>query len=434
VSLRAAAASRPVAAVLLVGAVVVPCVFWTRLDAVFAVPKLAALWALLVVAIAALAAGVVAGRTPALPRPLVAADVAAAAFVLLEIAAWATSSDRHQSLYGERLQYQGLLTTLLYGAFYVLARLALAGPARMWAFAAAAVAGGTLVAGYALVQRAGLDPIWEGFLPGGRVFSSLGQSNALAAYLVLVLPLAVAVAAGPARGRLPGAIALAALLAAFVPTLSRGGFLGLLAAGAVLAVAFGRALLERRRPVAIVAATGLVAAAAVTVLVPQVRDRIEVGGESFRFHRDAWRVAAHVAADHPLLGSGPETFPDVFPRYSHDVLSPERAAVLDAFRVESPHNVYLGIAAGAGLPALAAYVALIAASVAALLAAIRRATGRCRVLLACVLAAVAGHLVTDAFMTPEVTGTWLFWVLLGGAAALRTRDQLAASRADLGTG
>ena len=29
------------------------------------------------------------------------------------------------------------------------------------------------------------------------------------------------------------------------------------------------------------------------------------------------------------------------------------------------------------------------------------------------LAAVAGHLVTDAFMTADVTGTWLFWVLMG---------------------
>jgi O-antigen ligase len=419
-----------VAAVLLTGAVVVPCVFSTRLDAVFAVPKLAALWALLAVALLALAADVLfTGRTPRLAGA-VAADVAVAAFVLLEVAAWAAATDREQSLYGERLQYQGLLTALLYAMFYALARLSLGDPVRLRLLAVAAVAGGTLVAGYALVQRAGLDPVWEGFLPGGRVFSSIGQSNALAAYLVLVLPLAAALALAGTPGRLAAAAALAAMLAALVLTLSRGGLLGLLTAGAVLAVAFRRELRMHRRAVAAVAATVLVAALAVAALVPPVRGRIELGGESFAFHRDAWRVAAHVAADHPLLGTGQETFPDVFPRYSHEVLPPHRAAVLDAFRVESPHNVYLGIAAGAGLPALAAYLALIAASVAALLRAIGAATGECRVLLICVLAAVGGHLVTDTFMTPEVTGTWLCWVLLGAVAAGRTRDQVAPVSAD----
>lgn len=34
------------------------------------------------------------------------------------------------------------------------------------------------------------------------------------------------------------------------------------------------------------------------------------------------------------------------------------------------------------------------------------------------LAAVAGHLVTDGFMTAETTGSVLFWTLLGAGAAL----------------
>ena len=413
---------------LLVSCVVVPCVFSTRVDAVFAIPKLVALWAALALVLALVAAGVVAsGRLPELRGVVVGVDVAVAIFVLLNLAAWAFSSDRSQSLYGERLQYQGLLSVLLYAGFYAAGRSALTSERRVWLLAAAATAGGALVAAYAIAQRAGLDPIWEGFLPGGRVFSSIGQSNALAAYLVLVLPLAGALAvAFGRRVRIAASVAVALIATAFVLTLSRGGFLGFLAAAAVLAVGARRRLRARPRLVALVAASALVAGIAAVVLVDPLRARVEVAGESFRFHVDAWHVAARIAAEHPALGTGQETFPDQFPRWSHEVLPPDRAAALDRFRVESPHNVYLAIAAGAGLPALAAYLAAVAGCVATLVAAIRRRPPASAVLPLALLAAIVGHVVTDAFMTAEVTSTWLFWLLLAAAVtALRAPPSAA---------
>jgi O-antigen ligase len=396
----------------------VPCVFSTRLQAVFAVPKLATLWAVLTLGLA-LAAGELArsGWAPSVASRFAALDVAVAAFVVLNLAAWAASTDRRQSLYGERLQYQGLLTLLLYVGFFALARVAVRDVRQLRTLLVAVVGGATLVSGYALVQRAGLDPVWKGFLPGGRVFGSIGLSNALAAYLVLVLPLAavLVVATRSPRRRLALIAAGAAIAAAFAFTLSRGGLLGLLAAASVLGGGLHRlGAWSRQMWIALAAALAGVAVV-VAVAAPE---RIAVDPDrdlSLGFHADAWRVAAHVAADHPLLGTGQETFPDVFPRYSHALLPPERAADLDVFRVESPHNVYLGIAAGAGLPALLAYLAVVAAFAAAVLRAFARATAELRLLLVGVLAAVAGHLVTDAFMTPEVTGTWLFWLLLGAA-------------------
>jgi len=44
-----------------------------------------------------------------------------------------------------------------------------------------------------------------------------------------------------------------------------------------------------------------------------------------------------------------------------------------------------------------------------------------RWLLAGLMAALAGHIVTDLFMTAEVTGSWIFWVLLGVLCATRER-------------
>src|SRR5205823_5164104 len=71
------------------------------------------------------------------------------------------------------------------------------------------------------------------------------------------------------------------------------------------------------------------------------------------------RVGLQIAVENPLFGVGPELYPEVFPRYRDQVLPPSQAAALAPFRVESPHDVPLAIADGAGLPALAAYLAII---------------------------------------------------------------------------
>ena len=403
--------------VVLACCLVVPCVFTTRLDAVFVVPKLAVLWAALAIGLVLVALGVL--FTGTLPHgagriPLV--DVPVAAFLVLNVAAWALSTDRWQSFYGERLQYQGLLTLLLYAGYFYLARLTIVDDAAFRLLTWAIALGATLVAGYALVQKAGLDPIWEGFLPGGRVFSSIGQANALAAYLVLAIPVTLALLVGSRTlVRVLVLLASAAMVAALVFTQSRGGYLGFLAVLVALAVGGGVVL---QLPWGRLRYGVGVAAAAAAIIVVGVfasgnRERFTSADSSIRFHLDAWRVAAEVAEDNPLLGTGPETFPDVFPRYSHLVLPADRAAALDAFRVESPHNVYLGIAVGSGIPALAVYLGVLAGFFVVATRAARSATRERQLVLVAFLAAVTGHLVTDAFMSPDVTSTWLNWVLLG---------------------
>ena len=42
-------------------------------------------------------------------------------------------------------------------------------------------------------------------------------------------------------------------------------------------------------------------------------------------------------------------------------------------------------------------------------------------------AAVVGHLVTDSFMTAELAGSYLFWVLLGVASAWSLTDRAEPS-------
>lgn len=420
--------------VLVAGCIVVPCVFTTRLQAAFIVPKLGVLWAMLALSLALIAFGALRSATfPGAARPIWFVDVVAVSFVALSIAAWAFSTDHEQSLYGERLQHQGLLTVLLYVGFFYVARLSVTDIRRLRLLFWAIAIGAALVSGYALVQKAGFDPIWEGYLPGGRVFSSIGQANALAAYLVLAIPVSAALLFGTTRRmRVAVLLATATMVAAFVFARSRGGYLGLLAVLVVLAIGWRHELGTHSRRAIYGLAVVVAAGAAVGALArapsftEEFRRLASSDDSSVRFHLDAWKVAAEIVREHPVVGTGPETFPDVFPRYSHRVLPPDRASALDAFRVESPHNVYLTVAVGSGIPALVAYLGVIAGFFLAVLRAARTVTREVKIALVAVLAGAAAHLVTDAFITADVTSTWLFWVAMGATLGLISSGAMPA--------
>jgi O-antigen ligase len=220
------------------------------------------------------------------------------------------------------------------------------------------------------------------------------------------------------------------MLVALAFTLSRGGYLGIAAVALVLVIAAlpKRQRLTSGRQITAAALVGLVALVGV-LAVPELRTGAErvaarallttnLSESSILNHLDLWRVGLAIATDHPLVGTGQDTYVLLFGEYRDRVLSPGRAVVMSVFRPESPHNVYLATAAGAGLPALAAYVAIVTAAVARILGAMRTAVEPGAWLIgAALLAAIVGHLVTDAFMTAETTGSVLFWLVLGVGAA-----------------
>jgi O-antigen ligase len=420
---------------------VVPCIFTTRLDDVFTLPKLVALWGLTIAALVGLSIGALArGRAVLRIEPARAIDVALLAFLVWNLVAFAASTDRHQSLFGERYQYQGLLTIGLYAAGFALARLAFRPTARQssWLFAATAT-GGALVAAYALVQELGLDPIWHGYLPAGRVFSSIGQSNSLAAYLVLVVPpTAYCCRRGAGVWRVLALAATAGELGALAFTYSRGGYLAVLVMLPIAAIVGARDLRANARRIGAGVAVLLLVVGLLAVVAAPVRDQLDrswgrlvsstdTGEASVRTHLDLWHVALDITRDHPLTGTGQETYPDQFATYIHTIPY-FRAVALSQYRIESPHDVYLAVASGAGVPALVAYLALLGA-IATVLVRAARADPRAerRWWFAALVAAFAAHVVTDAFMTADLMTTWLFWVLMGAGVAAAVRSGRARS-------
>ena len=69
-------------------------------------------------------------------------------WLLTNLLVFAWSVDRHQSLFGERYWYRGLLTVLLEGGFFLIARLGFGMLVRqLWWLVAGIAIGGTVVAG-----------------------------------------------------------------------------------------------------------------------------------------------------------------------------------------------------------------------------------------------------------------------------------------------
>jgi O-antigen ligase len=437
---------RAAAVLLLAGCAVVPLIFTTRFDDVFYLPKLIAIWILLAVLFWLMAMAALRGELGQRFRLIGWVDGPVAAFVVLNVMALIFSVDKHQSLFGERLQYQGVLTTLLYVAFFYVARLILCDRRSMVLLLASVSVGATCVSGYAIVQKLGLDPIWKGYLPDGRVFSTIGQPDELAAYLVLAVPVtAVLVVFCKDTLRVVASAALAAIVVALLLTDSRSGFIGLSAAGLVfLFSAWDGALTWLRgrgqRVTIVVVVVVLVLAVAV---IPATRSQVSrvwhressqtaVSGDvdiGARF--DMWRVAVRIIEDHPVLGTGPETFPEEFPTYSRMVLPASSVRYFSNFRVESPHDEVLSVAAGAGIPTALAYLALLGGIAVTLWRTLRRTKDAAlRLAIVSVLSAGIGYFVTISFNSLEIAGSWLFWTLLGAAVGISAATSATGVRSD----
>jgi O-antigen ligase len=188
----------------------------------------------------------------------------------------------------------------------------------------------------------------------GRLGVGLYEPNYLAANLVLVIPLAFAIASLQptlARRWLWTGAGIVLVGSVFL-TSSRGGFLGLLTAGTLFAY----------RRIGLKGAAGILLVLILAVLPTELgqrslatlmRDTEAPPGleASNRAHTALFWGGVRMMMDAPIFGVGPQRFKDYSRAYSG----------LDVSYVA--HNTYLELGAEAGLPILLLFVLLIATSV-----------------------------------------------------------------------
>jgi O-antigen ligase len=273
---------------------------------------------------AALAPGALArDRAAAIRDPL---GTAVVLFVLSAIVSTVVSIGRWASLLGTHESYFGLTTILAYAVLFLATRAVCESAADLRRLRLAPIVAAAPVSLYAIVQIAGLDPIVYARVSGlggfVRPFATLGHPNFLSAFLVMTAPLVVhALVRALGRGQRVVAAALGAIavvsMAAVAIAVSRGAWLALAAAALVMVIG---AMVVGERPA--VAAIGVLAGGGACVIVALalvlrggVGGMVLAGlGQRLRQLGDAgsrqhiWRAAWEIFRDHPLVGSGLDTF------------------------------------------------------------------------------------------------------------------------------
>ena len=340
--------------------------------------------------------------------------------------ATALSPSPRLSLVGRYGLYGGLLPLALYAATAAtVVALYRPRPSSLWQVAAAVVVAATIsaldVVTLAARHIAEIDPsTGQAF---GVPVGLQGHPNFSGAFLGLAVPsfvyLILRVRSRSWRAPLVGALALD--LVALGLTRSRGGMLA--AACGVAVMGWGLAPRLPRRVVAAGVAGSALAALALwsAWLQPTMRNAVDApqGASVLRTKTAqirlwAWQAAGRATLDHPLVGSGPDTFVLTYPRYRH----PLDGAYLGSRLTAKPHNVVLERAADTGLPGAAAYVALLGL---ALWRGLRRARGLGgpeRLVLSCFVGTLAAYGAQSLVSVDIPNLAVLGWVAIGAIAVL----------------
>ena len=200
-----------------------------------------------------------------------------------------------------------------------------------------------------------------------RIYGPLGNPNLLAGYLLPLIPLAViALLRWQGLGQKIFAGVTGVLSAAAVVfTYSRGGWLGLLAALAVLVLllllrgtAHWPPLWRRLVPLGVLFLGGLLVVIAATQLEP-IRTRVVSlvagrGDSSNNFRINVWLAALEMVQDRPWIGIGPgnTAFNSIYPLYQQP-----------KFNALSAYSVPLELLVEMGIPGLLTCCGLLASSI-----------------------------------------------------------------------
>jgi hypothetical protein len=191
-------------------------------------------------------------------------------------------------------------------------------------------------------------------LTSNRIFSTLVYPNALAGAMLLFSPAVIGVTCSQSRGgpswwrsMIPTCLALIGTAGCLVWSGSKGGWL--IAMALILLVAIVRIKSPAIR-VLIFACVLLTGAAGFWV---RYRGYFERGATSVSARFDYWGAAISNVRDHPLLGSGPGSFMNVY----------RRLKAPDSEMTRLVHNDYLEQATDSGIPGAILFATWIAGSV-----------------------------------------------------------------------
>lgn len=252
-----------------------------------------------------------------------------------------------------------------------------------------------------------------------RVYSTLQNPNVLSEYLLLIIPFAFAcVMTGKTKGKKFLALcAFGVMCVCMILTFSRGGWLGLLVAGAVFLV-----LLDRR--FILLGIVGLIGLAFVLpdTVISRFTSIGDLSDTSTSYRLYIWIATINMLKDYWLCGIGPGSaaFNMVYPAYAyHDVVAPHS------------HNLFLQVMCDTGICGLIVLLILVFLFFKMMCGALSREENRkSKLFQMASVSAMCGFLVqsmTDySFYNYRVM--FLFWVFLALSAGIARRSQMGGGK------
>jgi putative inorganic carbon (HCO3(-)) transporter len=279
------------------------------------------------------------------------------------------------------------------------------------------IASAVIISAYGIVQYFGYNLIKPDMFRKDWVahsYSTIGNRNFLGSYLTLVLPLSIFAAVY--KKSLIYGFTSCILYFCLLCTLTRSAWLAFIVYySLIIAVAlFKRMNLKYLTGLTIILITmsfifnhytGGTIFSRFTSIKQDVQSAVKtLNDDSGSKRMFIWKRGITLIAERPLLGSGPDTFQDVFMgKYSDQVNKAYGNIVFD-----KAHNEYLQNTITLGIPAVAVYISFLAVT---LYYGIK--TGRNNILLVPVLLSIIGYAVQAFFNISVVSVAPLYWIMLG---------------------
>jgi len=285
----------------------------------------------------------------------------------------------------------------------------------------AIIAGAMPVVLYALIQYSGHDFVRWAASSNSRVWSTMGNPNFLGSYLIMVMPVCMAVFLTTKKvlNKLYLFIVFVLLLFVLVFTKSRASWIGFLFSMIVFALLTDKKTIRENAIwlkyllivlMLITAALFVFNSNGLYSVAERFSSIFNISEMDIASRLEGYKVAVKIIKENVILGSGMDSFsvkfrqymPVSFRQYGGMLAHPGYA-----------HNELLQTALDAGLLGLGIYLWLLIAFFNKTLKTIKTTAGQAKILLAGVLCSVAALLIQNQFSFNTITTAAYFWIFIG---------------------
>ncbi len=375
--------------------IIAPLIFTTQTAEVFEVPKMYFVYTASTLLFFATLLKFVSEKQIKIPTNIVVNTFSV--FLIIMAISTITSTDKFTSIYGYPTRLNGgLLSQFAYFVIFITALVSLKA-AQAKRLVEAVVFAAVAVSLWGIPSYFDKDPTclvligkltsscWQvDFNPTLRIFSTLGQPNWLASYLILALPIAVYKAISEKTKSVKNLFITSTIIIflALVLTNSLSGILGFAISAALLFIFLGKKFIQDNIKIISILSITLIVLGLVFSgkLTSRIKDTLTAakntppaqnqqappaqtkqsptsgGTDSGQIRLIVWRGALNIFKNWPVLGSGPETFVNTYYLYRPNA---HNKTTEWQFFYNKAHNEFLNYLANTGALGFIAYIAFL---------------------------------------------------------------------------